>query len=95
MSRGLLGRQAEVTPGQAAAAGADLVRDLPQRERGRGVGVDPQDPAPLRDRLRVATGPEEGEPEVQPDEAALRVLTREAVEGQLLSRERRRADFRR
>src|SRR5690242_18206407 len=39
MERGLPGRQAEVAPGQAAAAGADLVRDLPQRERGRGVWV--------------------------------------------------------
>ena len=28
-----------MTPGQAAAAGADFVRDLPQREGGRGVGV--------------------------------------------------------
>ncbi len=28
-----------MTPGQAAAAGADLVRDLPQRQAGRGVGV--------------------------------------------------------
>ena len=36
---GLPGRQAEVTPGQAAAAGADLVRDLPQRQSGRGVRV--------------------------------------------------------
>ena len=35
----LAGRQAEVTPGQPAAAGADLVRDLPQRQARRGVGV--------------------------------------------------------
>ena len=32
-------RQAETTPGQAAAAGAEFVRDLPQRQRRRGVGI--------------------------------------------------------
>ena len=43
---GLARRQAEVTPGQAAAAGADLVGDLPQRQAGRA----------LRDLRKIAEG---------------------------------------
>src|ERR1700756_5235599 len=32
-------REAELSPGQAAAAGAQFVGDLPQRERGRRIGL--------------------------------------------------------
>ena len=69
-----LGRDRE--PGHEDRPSAEVagVQQVLGLDRGGRVGIDAADPAPLRERLGVLPRPEESEPEVEPHEAAPRML---------------------